>query len=136
MGLGVDGSASNDSSNLMEGVRHALMINRLTYGAEAVTHLDALRWATEGSAACLGRTDIGRIEPGREADLALFTLDELRFSGAHDPLAALVLCGATRADRVMVAGRWRVIDGQPLGVDTGMLREAHSRLAVALFGGA
>ena len=136
MGLGVDGSASNDSSNLMEGVRHALMINRLTYGAEAVTHLDALRWATEGSAACLGRSDIGRIEPGREADLALFTLDELRFSGAHDPLAALVLCGATRADRVMVAGRWRVIDGQPLGVDTGMLREAHSRLAVELFGGA
>jgi 8-oxoguanine deaminase len=134
VGLGVDGSASNDSSNLMEGVRHALMINRLTYGAEAVTHLDALRWATEGSASCLGRTDIGRIAPGREADLALFTLDDLRFSGAHDPLAALVLCGATRADRVMVAGRWRVIDGQPLGVDTGALREAHSRLAVDLFG--
>ncbi len=130
------GSAPNDSSNLMEGVRHALMINRLTYGAEAVTHLDALRWATEGSAACLGRSDIGRIAPGREADLALFTLDELRFSGAHDPLAALGLCGATRADRVMVAGRWRVIDGQPLGVDTGMLREAHSRLAVDLFGDA
>ncbi|MDP4003949.1 8-oxoguanine deaminase [Methylobacterium sp. NEAU K] len=136
VGLGVDGSASNDSSNLMEGVRHALMLNRLTYGAEAVTHLDALRWATEGSAACLGRSDIGRIEPGREADLALFTLDELRFSGAHDPLAALVLCGATRADRVMVAGRWRVIDGQPLGVDTARLREDHSRLARTLFGGA
>ncbi|MGU3537306.1 8-oxoguanine deaminase [Methylobacterium sp. A54F] len=134
VGLGVDGSASNDSSNLMEGVRHALMINRLTYGAERVTHLDALRWATEGSAACLGRTDIGRIAPGREADLALFTLDELRFSGAHDPLAALVLCGAHRADRVMVAGRWRVIDGEPLGVDTRALREAHTRLALDLFG--
>ncbi|SFJ04860.1 8-oxoguanine deaminase [Methylobacterium brachiatum] len=134
VGLGVDGSASNDSSNLMEGVRHALMLNRLTYGAETVTHLDALRWATEGSAACLGRSDIGRIEPGREADLALFTLDELRFSGAHDPLAALVLCGATRADRVMVAGQWRVIDGQPFGVDAVRLREDHSRLAKALFG--
>jgi len=134
VGLGVDGSASNDSSNLMEGVRHALMLNRLTYGAETVTHLDALRWATEGSAACLGRSDIGRIEPGREADLALFTLDELRFSGAHDPLAALVLCGATRADRVMVAGQWRVIDSQPLGVDAVRLREDHSRLATELFG--
>ena len=133
VGLGVDGSASNDSSNLMEGVRHALMINRLTYGAEAVTHRDALRWATEGSAACLGRTDIGRITVGCEADLALFTLDELRFSGAHDPLAALVLCGAHRADRVMVAGRWRVIDGQPLGVDTVRLREEHGRAARALF---
>ena len=134
IGLGVDGSASNDSSNLMEGVRHALMINRLTYGAEAVTHLDALRWASEGSAACLGRDDIGRIAAGREADLALFTLDELRFSGAHDPLAALVLCGAHRADRVMVAGHWRVIDGQPLGVETRRLREEHSRLARHLFG--
>ncbi len=134
VGLGVDGSASNDSSNLMEGVRHALMLNRLTYGAEAVSHRDALRWATEGSAACLGRSDIGRIEPGREADLALFTLDELRFSGAHDPLAALVLCGATRADRVMVAGRWRVVDGQPVGVDVGRLREDHHRLARELFG--
>ncbi|BAU91927.1 hydroxydechloroatrazine ethylaminohydrolase [Methylorubrum populi] len=134
IGLGVDGSASSDSSNLMEGVRHALMINRLTYGAEAVTHLDALRWATEGSAACLGRDDIGRIAPGREADLALFTLDELRFSGAHDPLAALVLCGAHRADRVMVAGTWRVIDGEPLGIETGRLREEHSRLARHLFG--
>jgi 8-oxoguanine deaminase len=59
VGLGVDGSASNDNSNLMEGVRHALMINRLSYDA-TVTHLDALRWATEGSARCLGRSDIGR----------------------------------------------------------------------------
>ncbi|AWN42970.1 8-oxoguanine deaminase [Methylobacterium durans] len=135
VGLGVDGSASNDNSNLIEGVRHAVMLNRLTYGAEAVTHLDALRWATEGSARCLGRDDIGRIAAGREADLALFTLDELRFSGAHDPLAALILCGAHRADRVMVAGRWRVLDGEPLGVDTGRLREEHSRLARTLFGG-
>ena len=67
VGLGVDGSASNDNSNLMESVRHALMINRLTYDA-TVTHLDALRWATEGSARCLGRADIGRTgawTPGR-----------------------------------------------------------------------
>ncbi len=68
-------------------------------------HLDALRWASEGSAACIGRTDIGRIEVGRQADLALFTLDELRFSGAGDPIAALVLCGAHTADRVMIGGQ-------------------------------
>jgi 8-oxoguanine deaminase len=134
VGLGVDGSASNDNSNLIESVRHALLINRLTYGAEKMTHLDALRWATEGSAACLGREDIGKIEAGREADLALFTLDELRFSGAHDPLAALVLCGAHRADRVMVAGHWRVTDGMPLGVDVAPLRQAHDRVAKQLFG--
>ena len=130
VGLGVDGSASNDSSNLMEGVRHALMINRLTYDA-TVTHLDCLRWATKGSARCLGRNDIGEIAPGKQADLALFTLDDLRFSGAGDPIAALVLCGAHRADRVMVGGRWRVIDGLPVGVDLDALRSAHGAAARA-----
>ena len=129
VGLGVDGSASNDSSNMMEAVRHALMIGRLRYGAEAVTHRDVLRWATEGSARCLGRSDIGRIEVGREADLAFFTLDEARFSGAHDPLAALVLCGAHRADRVMVAGGWRVVDGLPVGLDLAGLIAEHRAAA-------
>ena len=133
VGLGVDGSASNDSSNIMEAVRHALMIGRLRYGASAVTHLDVLRWATEGSARCLGRDDIGRIAVGLEADLALFTLAEPRFSGAHDPLAALVLCGAHRADRVMVAGQWRVIDGAPVGVDLPALLAEH-RAAARAFG--
>jgi 8-oxoguanine deaminase len=131
VGLGVDGSASNDSSNMMEALRLALMIGRLRYGAAAVTHHDVLRWATEGSARCLGRTDIGRIETGLEADLALFKLDELRFSGAHDPLAALILSGARRADRVMIAGRWRVVDGAPLGVDIQALRAAHREAAQA-----
>jgi 8-oxoguanine deaminase len=128
VGLGVDGSSSNDSSNLMEGVRHALMINRLTYDA-TITHLDALRWATQGSARCLGRSDIGAIAPGKEADLALFKLDELRFSGAADPLAAVILCGAHRADCVMIAGEWRVTDGMPSGVDVEKLRREHSALA-------
>jgi 8-oxoguanine deaminase len=112
----------------MEGVRHALMINRLTYDA-SITHLDALRWATKGSAACLGRSDIGEIAVGKQADFAMFTLDELRFSGAGDPLAALVLCGAHRADRVMVGGTWRVIDGMPVGIDIAELRAAHGAMA-------
>jgi 8-oxoguanine deaminase len=133
VGLGVDGSASNDASNLIEAVRHAVLLNRLTYGAERIGHLDALRWATAGSARCLGRGDIGAIAPGMEADLALYTLDELRFSGGHDPLAALVLCGATHADRVMVAGRWRMEDGMPVGIDVAALRHAHHATARALF---
>jgi 8-oxoguanine deaminase len=133
VGLGVDGSASNDSSNMMEALRHALMIGRLRYGADRVTHRDVLRWATEGSARCLGRSDIGRIAPGYEADLALFKLDEPRFSGAHDPLAALVLCGAHRADRVMIAGEWRVVDGEPIGIDLEELIAEH-RAAARDFG--
>jgi len=131
LGLGVDGSASNDSSNMMEAVRHALMIGRLRYGAAALTHLDALRWATEGSARCLGRDDVGRIAPGLQADLALFRLDEPRFSGAHDPLAALVLCGAHRADRVMVDGVWRAVDGAPVGLDLAALIAEHRQAARA-----
>jgi 8-oxoguanine deaminase len=129
VGLGVDGSASNDSSNLMEGVRHALMLNRLTYGAANVTHLDALRWATEGSARCLGRPELGKIAVGKQADLAMFKLDELRFSGAGDPLAALVLCGAHRADRVMIAGKWTIEDGLPVGIDVEKLRHEHGAIA-------
>ena len=131
VGLGVDGSASNDSSNLMESVRHAFLLGRLAYDASAITHLDAFRWATEGSARCLGRTDIGKIEVGRQADLACFTLDELRFSGAGDPIAALVLCGAHRADRVMIAGQWRVTDGVPVGMDLARLRYEHGQAAAA-----
>ncbi|MEM7300600.1 MAG: 8-oxoguanine deaminase [Pseudomonadota bacterium] len=131
VGLGVDGSASNDNSNLIEGVRHALMINRLTYDAASVTHYDAFRWATEGSARCLNRDDIGKIAIGKQADLAMYRLDELRFSGAGDPLAALVLCGAHSADRVMIAGKWQVEDGQPLNMDVAKLRREHGEAAKA-----
>ena len=131
VGLGVDGSASNDASNLMEQLRHALMVGRLNYrSATAITARDTIELATVGSAACLGRTDIGRIAVGLQADLALFTLDELRFSGAHDPIAALVLCGATRADRVMVKGDWRVVDGLPVGLDIARLRAEHGAAAL------
>jgi 8-oxoguanine deaminase len=131
VGLGVDGSASNDSSNMMEAVRHALLMGKLRYGADAVTHLDALRWGTRGSAQCLGQKDIGTIAEGAQADLALFLLDDLRFSGAGDPLAALVLCGAHSADRVMVAGHWRVVEGRPVDIDLARLRSMHGEAARA-----
>ncbi len=129
VGLGVDGSASNDNSNLMEGVRHALMINRLTYDAASVTHFDAFRWATEGSARCLGRKDIGAIRVGMQADMAFYRLDDLRFSGGGDPLATLVLCGAHEADRVMIAGDWKVEDCLPTHMDVGKLRAEHGAAA-------
>ncbi len=132
VGLGVDGSASNDCSNLMQEVRQALLLQRLKYGAGRVSHRDALRWATQGSARCLGRDDIGEISPGKQADLALFKLDELRFSGAGDPLAALVLCGAHRADYVMVAGKWLVKEGEIPGMDLEQLMGKHSDLARTL----
>ena len=129
IGLGVDGSASNDSSNLMQEVRAAFLLQRSRYGVKKVSHKDALRWATKGSAACVGRSDIGEIAVGKMADLALFKLDEPRFSGSGDPLAALVLCGAHRADRVMVGGRWIVEHGQIPGLDLADLIRRHSAVA-------
>lgn len=129
VGLGVDGSASNDHSNMISEVRQAMYLQRLRYGSAGVSHRDAYRWATQGSARVLGRNDIGEIALGKQADLALFKLDELRFSGSHDPLAALLLCGAQRADRVMVAGEWKVIDGQLPDVDLKELQYQHSEAA-------
>jgi 8-oxoguanine deaminase len=135
IGLGVDGSASNDASNLMQEIRAAFLVQRSRYGVGRVSHRDALRWATKGSAACTGRADIGEIAAGKMADLALFKLDELRFSGAGDPLAALVLCGAHRADRVMVGGRWVVENGAVPGLDIADLIHRHSAAAIKLQSG-
>ena len=135
IGLGVDGSASNDESNLMQEVRAAFLLQRARYGVTRVRHKDALRWATKGSAACVGRPELGEIAVGKAADLAFFGLDELRFSGHGDPLAALVLCGAHRADHVMVAGKWAVVDGAIPGLDIADLIRRHSAAARAMQGG-
>jgi 8-oxoguanine deaminase len=134
VGLGVDGSASNDASNLMQEVRAAFLLQRARYGVTKVSHKDALRWATQGSAACVGRPELGEIAVGKRADFALFKLDELRFSGHGDPLAALVLCGAHRADRVMVNGRWTVEDGAIPGLDISALIRRHQAAARTLQG--
>ena len=132
VGLGVDGSASNDASNLMQEVRAAFLLQRARYGVGKVSHKDALRWATRGSAACVGRPELGEIAVGKAADLALFKLNELRFSGHGDPLAALALCGAHRADRVMIGGRWAVIDGTIPGLDVADLIRRHTAAARAM----
>ena len=135
IGLGVDGSASNDASNLILEARQALYLQRLRYGAEKITPQLVLGWATQGSARLLGRSDIGELAVGKQADLALFKLDELRFSGSHDPLSALLLCGADRADRMMIGGTWRVIDGQIEGLDLTQLIADHRQAARELIGG-
>ena len=127
VGLGVDGSASADCSNLIQEVRQAMLLQRLRYGSATVSHFDAFRWATKGSARCIGRDDIGEIAIGKQADLALFKLDEIRFSGAGDPLAALPLCGAHQADRVMVAGEWKVVDGEVVELDLEELLAQHEQ---------
>ncbi len=132
VGLGVDGSASNDGSNMIAELRQGMYLQRLRYGASKISHEHAYGWASKGSAKLLGRNDIGEIAIGKQADLALFKLDELRFSGSHNPLAALLLCGAQRADRVMVAGKWRVVDGKIVDKDEAELIHRHSDAAKKL----
>ena len=132
VGLGVDGSASNDASNLSYEVRIAFLLQRLHYGTK-VTHLDALRWATEGGAKVLQRKELGCISKGLQADLAFFKLDELRFSGNGDPLAALIICGANKADRVMIAGEWIVEDGKISGLDIPQLINSHNKESRSLY---
>ena len=134
VGLGVDGAASNDASNLMQEVRQAFLLQRLRYGADRVTHDTVLRWATRGGARTLGWPELGVIEPGALADLALFDLDELRFSGHGDPIAALVLCGAHRCRWLMVNGQWRVEDGQIPWLDLDQLTAEHAAAARHLGG--
>ena len=132
VGLGVDGSASNNASNMIQEVRAAFLLQRSRYGVEKVSHAMPCAGRPTGSAACIGRPELGRIAVGMQADLALFTLDELRFSGALDPIAALVVCGAHRADRVMVGGRWVVEDGAIPGLDMAALIRRHNAAAKAL----
>ena len=129
VGLGVDGSASNDCSNMIMEVRQAMYLQRLQYGSANISHLDALRWGTQGGAAVLGRSDIGTIDVGKQADLALFNLDELRFSGGHDPLATLILCGAHKVKHLFVAGQQRVANFEHTQIDTQALMAKHKALA-------
>lgn len=135
VGLGVDGSASNDASNMITEVRQALLLQRLRDGSANVTHEDALRWGTAGGARLLGRGELGTLAPGQAADLGLYALDELRFSGAGDPVAALVLCGAHRVRHLMIAGEWRVEHGAIPGLDMELLHHEHDAAARRLRGG-
>ncbi|MGV0035673.1 MAG: 8-oxoguanine deaminase [Candidatus Azotimanducaceae bacterium WSBS_2022_MAG_OTU7] len=117
VGIGVDGSASNDASNMIQEIRQAFLLQRLKYGAANVSHEDALHLGTSGGAALFHRDDIGELAVGKQADIALFNLEALRFTGAGDPVAALLLCGAHQAEAVMVAGQWRVKDARLTDVD-------------------
>src|SRR5438105_3067474 len=113
VGLAVDGSASNDSGNLLAETRQALLTTRARKGAAAMTARQALRVATRGGAACLGRDDIGSVEVGKRADIALFATDDLAHRGAEsDPVAALVFCNSGPVRHLFVEGKPVVRDGQ------------------------
>ena len=112
VGLGVDGSASNERGDLFFEVKQALLVARGRGGPEAMTAREALRLGTRGGAAVLRRDDIGSIEPGKCADLAVWRTDGLELGGADDPVAGLVFSGSHRVDRLYVGGEEVVRDGR------------------------
>jgi 8-oxoguanine deaminase len=132
VGLGVDGSASNDASHALAEVRQALLLTRLIHGARAIKIMDALHLATVGGAACLGREDIGTLTPGKVADIAIFALDDLGYSGAGDPLAALLLCHPQRVDTLIINGRIVVEDGVLTTLDLNPIVRQHRKKAAQL----
>jgi cytosine/adenosine deaminase-related metal-dependent hydrolase len=134
VGLGVDGSASNDSSHLLAEARQALLLRRVLGDPAGLTALEALRLATRGGAEVLGRDDIGHLAPGMAADFVGYRIDTLGFAGAavHDPLAALVFCQPPNFDLSVIDGRVRVRDGELLGIDLPALVARHNTIARAL----
>jgi cytosine/adenosine deaminase-related metal-dependent hydrolase len=134
VGLGVDGSASNDGSHMLDEARHAMLLQRVAHGASAMTAREALRLATRGGADVLGRDDIGRLAVGMAADVIGVRADDLATAGGsvHDALASLVFCRIPQVDLSIVNGAVRVRDGRLAGVDVRALVERHDRAARAL----
>jgi cytosine/adenosine deaminase-related metal-dependent hydrolase len=130
VGLGVDGSASNERSHLGLEVKGALLVARGRGGPRAMTAREAFRLATRGGAAVLARDDIGSIEPGRQADLAVWPLDGLELAGAADPVAGVVLAGPHRVDRLYVGGELVVRGGALVRADEREIASAHRAQAV------
>ena len=135
VGLGVDGSASNDSGHLLNEARNALLVQRLREGAAGMTARTALEIATRGGARVLRRDDIGALAPGMAADLAAFRLDTIDMSGQWDPVAALVLCGPHKASCTIVNGRAIVRDGRLVSLDLAPVLARHAALSRALANG-
>jgi 8-oxoguanine deaminase len=130
----VDGSASNDASNLLAEVRQAMLLARLATSpgigdGSQMPARTALEMATRGGAAVLGRDDVGALEPGRMADFFTLDLDRIEFSGSHDPVAAAALCGTVPAHSVYVGGRAVISEYRHATLDEEPLLADHRRAA-------
>lgn len=131
VGLGVDGSASNDSSHMLTEARMALLLQRVSCGASAFSVYEALQLATRGSASVLGRKDIGFLAPGAAADFIGVNVNTLSMAGGaiHDPLAALLLCTIDHVDLSVINGNVVVRDGRLTTLDIEKLIERHNAIA-------
>jgi len=131
VGLGVDGSASNDSGNLILEARQAMLMQRVSQGADAMSSREALEIATRGGADVLGRPECGRLAVGKRADIAIWDISQLESAGSWDP-AAILLTGPTRVKHLLIEGKQIIEDGQLLTVDVANLISQQNQLAKAL----
>lgn len=129
VGLGVDGSASNDAGNLILEARQSLLMQRVARGADAMSAREALEVATLGGARVLGRSDCGALEPGKRADVAIWDVSGIESAGSWDPVASLILCGPTRVRDLFVEGRAVVRGGQMATIDLPFVIARQNRLA-------
>jgi cytosine/adenosine deaminase-related metal-dependent hydrolase len=134
VGLGVDGSASNDAGSLIGEARMALLLQRVSLGADAMSAREALEVATLGGAQVLGRQDCGALAVGKRADIAVWDMRGVQAAGAWDAVAALVLCGPMRVRDLLVEGRAVVRDGQMVTIDLPAVVGRQRRLAERLMG--
>ena len=137
VGIGVDGSASNDGAHLLGEARQAMLLARVGYGPAAMSARQALELATLGGARVLGRDDIGALAPGMSADVVAFSLGGLALAGAavHDPVAALLFCSPQNVSHSVINGKPVVSDGQLLPIELPVLVEQNNALARQLVNG-
>jgi len=133
VGLAVDGSASNDSSHMLNEARVAMLLQRVKHGADALSARQVLEMASRGGAELLGRDDIGALERGKAADLIAIDVERVQYAGAGDLVAALVFCGPVQVDLSVINGRVRVERGQLLGVDVEALIRQHNDVAARMW---
>ena len=130
VGLGVDGSASNDSGNMLNEARQTMLLQRVNSKASAMTAREALKVATKGGASVLNRDDIGMLIPGYAADITAFKRDNVDFSGSDwDPVASLVFCGPSKANYTIINGKIVVSEGQLTSIPMEKLVHEHSKLS-------
>jgi cytosine/adenosine deaminase-related metal-dependent hydrolase len=136
VGLGVDGSASNDGSHMLYEARQAMLLQRVMGNPAGLTGLEALELATLGGAKVLGRDDVGSIKPGQCADFIGFKLNRLDYAGAlHDPPSAIVFCAPQRVDLSVINGKIVVEDGELRTLDVGRVIERHNAISKKLING-
>ena len=133
VGLGVDGSASNDAAHLLNETRQAMLLQRVGFGPHAMSAREALEIATLGGARVLNRDDIGALAPGMSADMVSFRTDTLSQAGAHDPVAALVFCASERVNHNIINGKIIVKDGVLQTLNEIVQIQAHRLLAQQLY---